>query len=164
MTSEKVSPVEEPDWQAVAQDYCENVLTVAEICVLYDIHLKQLYERANDEGWPKRTKTRKLSVRQVSKLEAEMPQRLLRALLMKMTELENRMIANTEPASPADCERNARTLKTLVALFEKLKGKGGVKMGVAKGQPSADPAGSAHDVERMRKDLTSRLERLADRT
>jgi transposase-like protein len=40
-----------PDWTALARDYAENALSVAEICALHGISSRTLYRRARIEGW-----------------------------------------------------------------------------------------------------------------
>ena len=88
-----------------------------------------------------------------------MPNRLLRALDMKMTQLENRMAANAEPASAADFERNVRTLNTLVGLFEKLKKQAETDAADTK---NADGEKSAlQDADELRRQLAERLKRLS---
>ena len=151
----------EPDWQAVAQDYGNRVLSVKEICALHDIGAKRLYRRINDEGWPKRRKPNKYSANRLLASTANMPNRLLRALDMKMTELENRMTANTETLSAADCERNARTLNTLVGLFEKLKKQAALDL-AREQKESGGTAGSvrSRDADKLRRELAERLQRL----
>lgn len=150
-----------PDWQAIAQDYAERLLSVEEICLLHDIGPKRLYQRIKDEGWPGRRKPNKYSANRVLASAADMPNRLLRALDMKMTELENRMAAGTEPPTAADCERNARTLNTLVGLFEKLRKQAALDQ--APGQKASggavSPAG-ARDADELRRELAERLQRL----
>lgn len=148
-----------PDWQAIAQDYGERVLSVMEICILHDISHKRLYERINDEGWPRRRRPNKFSASRAQASTADMPNRLLRALDMKMTELENRMATNAEPASAADFERNVRTLNTLVGLFEKLKKQAETDAADTK---NADGEKSAlQDADELRRQLAERLKRLS---
>jgi hypothetical protein len=96
-----------------------------------------------------------------------------------MTQFETRI---AEAGSAADNERDARTLNTLVRLFEKLQRLGshatktGVRVttlarfprsGAAAGRASTTAASSAdttskdaHDADRLRTDLAQRLERL----
>ncbi len=87
-----------------------------------------------------------------------MPNRLLRALDLKMTELENCMTANADAPSAADCERNVRTLNTLVGLFEKLKKQDMLDKKALHSANSGSAA--APDADTLRRELLERLQRL----
>lgn len=79
-----------------------------------------------------------------------------------MTELENRMIASTELPTAADCERNVRTLNTLVGLFEKLKKQAasdGAMQTKAAMHMDGDQPGLP-DADMLRRQLAERLNRL----
>lgn len=157
MSPPTVSSRLDPDWEAIAQDYRKRVLFVDELCVLHGISQKRLYRRINEEGWPRRRAPNKFSPSRVKSSTASMPNRLLRALDMKMTELEKRMAATAEPLSAADCERNVRTLNTLVGLFEKLKKQ-------AVDDETGERKSASADVDRgadeLRRQLAERLHRL----
>ncbi len=95
-----------------------------------------------------------------------MAERLLIALDQKMTEFENRM-AQGGITTAADSERDARTLNTLVRLFEKLKGFGSKaeaesKTATAPAQTSTSAGKNAHDTDTLRHDLAERLEKLRE--
>jgi predicted DNA-binding transcriptional regulator AlpA len=161
LTPSPDSPSVEPDWQAVAHDYSARILSVREICVLHDINLKQLYERIADEAWPRRRRLKRVAVRRVLASGANMPHRLLRALDMKMTELETYMATNTETSSPADFERNVRTLNTLAGLFEKLKKQAYLdQAGEQKGSGVDIGSAGSRDADTLRRELAERLQRL----
>lgn len=92
--------------------------------------------------------------------KADLSRRLLTALDQKMTEFETRIADGATPTA-ADSERDARTLNTLVRLFEKLRGFGEKSQSRARASDSAAPAGKdAHDADRLRNELAQRLERL----
>jgi transposase-like protein len=172
------------DWDAIARDYVAGVLTVTEICTLHGVSSSALYHRANKLRWKKRkggaapkaskAKTASRSTaasprKRRAKQPPDLTQRLLTALDQKMTEFETRM-AEGASLSAADSERDARTLNTLVRLFDKLKSFG-EKTGAVKksATPTASattsaptsPSGTdAHDADRLRHELAQRLERL----
>jgi hypothetical protein len=162
LISSRSAPLQEPDWRAVARDYRARILSVREICALHGIGLTKLYNQVELQGWPKRQKNLRPTPLQQRKLETDMSQRLLGALVMKLTELENRMKSTTETSSAADCERDARTLNTLVRLFEKLKSNAEADAsGDSKTVSSTNPTGqNKRDADCIRKDLTRRLTRL----
>jgi hypothetical protein len=96
--------------------------------------------------------------------KAALVRRMLTALDRKMTAFETRMtLAGTVPATAADSERDARTLNTLVRLFDKLKGFR-TKAATSAGAAAKSRAGGKdiHDADRFRNDLARRLERLRD--
>ena len=150
------------DWAGIARDYAAGALTIAEICALYGVSTSAIYQRAALEGWKKRGHAARASRHRNG--AASMTERLLSALDRKMTEFETR-IAQCATTTAADSERDARTLNTLVRLFEKLKGSGGNGATDAKAAaapvPAATSAGKdAHDADRLRHDLARRLEKL----
>lgn len=163
------------DWAAVARDYAGAALTVSEICALHDVTPSALYHRAKRGAWKKRTdsvRAAKASAarRRGVERQPDLAQRLLLALDQKMTEFENRM-AEGNATSAADSERDARTLNTLVRLFDRLKGFGDKNAGakntfapeasaVATSVPSSSVWNDAHDADRLRHDLAQRLEKL----
>lgn len=158
------------DWAAIAHDYAATALTVSEICALRSVSLSTLYYHAKRDGWIKRSATRRAApIGRPAILtdngEADLARRLLTALDQKMTEFETRMTqaAAFPPATAADSERDARTLGTLVRLFDKLKGfsaKAGAGVGAASGSRIAGK--DNHDADRFRNDLARRLESLRD--
>lgn len=192
--SPNVLPSPPRDWDAIARDYAAGALTVTEICTLHGVSPSVLYHRANKLRWKKRKRSvapkaapnaaasengaSKASAKSPqrkrrAKQPADLTQRLLTALDQKMTEFETRM-AEGASLNAADSERDARTLNTLVRLFDKLKSFG-EKSGAAKksatpmtsalpastasAQPSATGT-DAHDADRLRQELAQRLARL----
>ena len=153
------------DWAAIARDYATGALTIAEICALHGLSTAAIYQRAAREGWELRGHSARASRRR--KDGPNLAGRLLSALDQKMTEFENRMTQGGT-ATAADSERDARTLNTLVRLFEKLKGFGGTgeagaKTAAASPDPAATSAGKlTHDADRLRYDLAQRLEKLRE--
>ena len=81
-----------------------------------------------------------------------------------MTDFETRMTqaaTGAVPTTAADSERDARTLNTLVRLFDKLKGFGAKATARSGGATKGRSAGKdIHDADRFRNDLAQRLERL----
>jgi hypothetical protein len=92
--------------------------------------------------------------------EAELAKRLLTALDDQMTQLENRRSA--DPANTAaDSDRDARTLTSLVRLFDKLKSLGQKTAAPKRAAAAATAQGkAAHDADRLRHALAERLEKL----
>ena len=172
--SSNVSPSPPRDWDAIARDYAAGALTVTEICTLHSISPSVLYFRANKMRWKKRRGSAAPKVaakssprKRRTKHPPDLTQRLLTALDLKMTEFETRM-AEGASLSAADSERDARTLNTLVRLFDKLKSFGektasGKNAAAPTASASAQPSPSgndAHDADRLRHELAQRLERL----
>jgi hypothetical protein len=162
-----------PDWDAIAHDYAESDLTVSEICALYSISCSVLYDRAGLDGWVKRSAARRTardrrpSPPPSGAKATDLARRMLTALDHKMTEFETRMTqaaAGAAPITAADSERDARTLNTLVRLFDKLKGFGTKAPSSARAPaPGSRASGKdIHDADRYRNDLARRLERLRD--
>jgi len=114
------------------------------------------------------------------KAQPDLLQRLLAALDYKMTAFENRMAQGDGAANAAEGERDARTLNTMVRLFEKLKslqdqgdcaaGKGGRSRATAANTTgpatkfaSMDTAvRDAQDAEQLRNELAERLGKLRE--
>lgn len=158
-----------PDWDAIAHAYAAKVLTVKALSALHGVRRSDLYYHAKRNHWimrrPAAACPRPPSSRR-PKGEAALLRRLMTALDRKMTEFETRMTlaaADGAPATAADSERDARTLNTLVRLFDKLKGFG-AKATSSKGAAAANRTAGKdiHDADRFRNDLARRLERLRD--
>jgi hypothetical protein len=162
------NPTSARDWAAIAHDYAATALTVSEICALRSITHTALYNRARRDGWIKRSAALRAASHRPTRArpdkgKADLARRLLTALDHKMTEFETRMTQAkaAAPATAADSERDARTLGTLVRLFDKLKGFGAKAAAGAK--PGSWTAGKdTHDADRFRNDLARRLESLRD--
>ena len=152
------------DWAAIARDYAAGDLTIAEISALHDVSAGALYRHAAQDGWEKRH--RRAHSSRNRERGARMAERLLIALDQKMTEFENRT-AQGGITTAADSERDARTLNTLVRLFEKLKGFGSKaeaesKTATAPAQTVTSAGKNAHDTDTLRHDLAKRLEKLRE--
>jgi len=148
------------NWAAIAHDYAENALTVTELCALHSLPLSALYQRIKVEGWVKRSTLSSVG----AAARGDLAQRMLLALDHKMTRFETRMRrAAPANATAADSERDARTLGTLVRLFDKLKGFG-AKTAPSRGGPAAGSSAGKdfHDADSLRHDLARRLEGLRD--
>ena len=91
--------------------------------------------------------------------ERELAIRLMNALDQKMTAFEARLAESD--ASAADSERDARTLNTLVRLFDRLKTVDEKSLRRAPAANTAIPAAKdVIDADRLRRELARRLARL----
>jgi hypothetical protein len=117
VTSEKPSATTGPDWDAIERDYSAGLLTVSEICALYAVPYSTIYYRIRTQRWQLRRASSPAGRRRT---KANLTGRLLKALDLKMSQFEKRMAEGAASDSPADSERDARTLNALVRLFEKL--------------------------------------------
>jgi hypothetical protein len=147
-----------PDWQAVECDYRAGLLAVDAICAARGVSRTALYARARSQGWP----LRRGAKAQLPDTPGGLARRLLSALEAKMTLFEARMAQGAAAETAADSERDARTLNTLVRMFDKL-----TEIGMAGGADRSGAPGAratmelnAHDAGRLRDDLAQRLERL----
>lgn len=86
--------------------------------------------------------------------------RLYRAFDHKMREVEARISTGSEGLSPADSERDARTLNSLARLFEKLTDLEGADKNSGKGKGISDLNAEEIDAEGFRRDIADRLEKL----
>jgi ATP-dependent exoDNAse (exonuclease V) alpha subunit len=158
-------------WADIASAYALGVLSVRQICAQHSISSTALYRRAAREGWPKRlhkATARRQQERPAAPSarndKANLIARLYRALERKMSEFEDKQSEGA--ASAAESERNARTLNTMVRLFERLQAMeekalepaGKVRRG--DGTRASPEALSAADADRLRDELARRLERL----
>ncbi len=90
--------------------------------------------------------------------------RMYKALDRKMLEIEERIAraaeqgSQAEGLSPADSERDARTLNSLARLFEKLTGLDDALAASGNGTPNQ--AQSEIDAEQLRRDIADRIARL----
>lgn len=167
--SSSANSADRRDWDAIAHDYAESALTVPDLCALHSVSSSGLYHRANLDGWIKRSAARRAAAHrppppQRDEGEADLARRLLTALDHKMREFEIRMTqAAAAPVTAADSERDARTLNTLVRLFDRLKGFGAKAAAGAGAHAASRTAGKdSHDADSFRHDLARRLERLRD--
>ncbi len=172
-------------WADIASAYALGKLSVRQICAEYKISAATLYRRASREGWARRAQAKasrgqaKASRGQAkasrgrdgrtSKPQAHggknrLIARLYSALERKMSEFEEKQ--NEGAVSAAESERNARTLNTMVRLFERLQAmedKASAQAGSARRGKDAHPASaqlSASDADRLRSELAQRLARL----
>jgi hypothetical protein len=112
------------DWASVARDYAARALTVEQITALYAISTCALYYRASREGWSKRRPPSGPPRGRVRR--ADFGQRLTNALERRIADFEARHAHRLDSGVPsaADAERDARTLNTLVRLYDKLRAAG----------------------------------------
>jgi hypothetical protein len=149
----------QPDWEAVRHDYEAGQRTVDEICAAHGLSACRLYRRRVRDGWLLRQPARSKAGNQ-----RELSARLAAALDRKMRQYEKRMSRTAASDSAADSERDARTLNTLVRLFEKLtalqyaapppvKARGSGPLGPTTAKDTDAP-------DTLRGELARRLERL----
>jgi len=152
-------------WAAVQAEYARGALTVAQICARYGITSKALYRQAKKEGWPLRSAANTAASRSAPKPSGRrgsrksrkaLIARLYKALEHKMTEFESRLADGAQTAT--ESERDARTLNTMVRLFERL---GALEEKAKAGDAaSRDDGELGADARALREDLARRLERL----
>lgn len=147
------------DWAAIALAYAARTSTVDEICAAHDISRSTLYNFAREAGWDLRCASSVSELRRRRARDLAFAERLMRALDRKMTAFENRLAEGD--ASAADSERDARTLNTLVRLFEKLKSldEKAVRRSPVATAPTPD-AKDAIDADSLRHRLAQRLAKL----
>jgi transposase-like protein len=103
------------DWEAVRQAYVNQSTPVRDICRTHGIFSQTLYRRAGKEGWPRRREPREdAEARKTLKLLA----RLRRLARDQIDQIEARRADTQDRSSPADAERDARTLTALAKLIE----------------------------------------------
>jgi hypothetical protein len=154
------------DWEAIARDYAACVLSVSDICALHAVSRSALYDHARrNERWLYRVTLAGGPPRPTR--EQDLGQRLFNALDRKLSEFERRHAAATADGtvpSAADAERDARTLNTLVRLFDKLQGY--AKKAACRPAPPASAAAAAsaepvpQGTDALRSTLARRLETL----
>jgi hypothetical protein len=155
------------DWAAIARDYAANALTVDDLCAAHRITRTAFYNFARRENLPLRVPM-KDGVKRRRIREEDLAQRLLNALDRKMRAFEARLAQGHDAApSAADAERDARTLNTLVRLFDRLqaaaKDPEPAKAARGRARPPAQPVRAGKDMDDadfLRRDLAQRLERL----
>jgi hypothetical protein len=148
-------------WEAIARDYAANALTITDICALHSVSRSAVHRRALKEGWINRAVMADGPARRRTR-QRDLGQRLLDMLDRKMTQIENRA-APTGGAAPtaADAERDARTLNTLVRLFDKLTTLRQKTEAASKQATPAGPAERGDDgADGLRNALAQRLEKL----
>jgi hypothetical protein len=153
------SPVITHDWAAIQQAYAASASTVDEICAQYKVSRTQLYAYARESGWDLRNASAMSEWRRRQARDKALAERLMQALDKKMTAFENRLADGH--ATPADSERDARTLNTLVRLFEKLRSID--EKALRPARPASAPASAAKDAidaDSLRHSLAQRLEKL----
>jgi len=156
-----------PDWPAILRAFRDRDCAVAEFCRRNGISASSLYRRLAAEARQAQARKPARGGRRRKRCVAAVPvkgrgglfARLSRALDEKMTEFETAIRAQ-EPRSPADAEREARTLLSLMRMFERLNA---LQPNMGKG--SADPANPRldADADAIRRQLAERLERLRSR-
>jgi hypothetical protein len=158
----------EHDWNAIRRDYEAGELTVETICAAHAISEWTLYDERARAGWSLRCPRRPPPV---NSSKTELSARFVNALDEKMRRFEKRLQDTAGSDSSVDSDRDARTLSTLVRLFEKLTTLHGVKAALAgktvrqpeplntdPDTPDTAPSEDTHDQERLRGELARRLD------
>jgi len=148
-------------WMQIERLYFEGELSVVAIAEQAKINPNTIYARAARRGWPPRSKLR---------LDGASSERakLRRIINAKLDRLEKRM-ADPEPLTEADSDRQTRSVASLAASLGKLDGKEDawrekVMTEVAQGTPTGGYASYGDDdVEQWRLELAKRIAALADK-
>lgn len=165
-----VSTLKPPaDWAEIAKDYLRGDLTIDELCARHAITTCSLYRQIKKEGWP----LRRPPVTQDSHALGPRPARgskstnrralffrLCRALDQKIAEFEQSR-PPPEALTPADKEREARTLHAMIRMFEKLSAMNPAVPGkTGRSGTEANTKGRLNDADELRRQLAERLDRL----
>ena len=170
------------DWEQIEHDYIHGDWSIRRIAEARGSSGTTIGKRAKKEGWVRLVGTKRLPTGPKPRLPGaprpkpmtpdqrrrrQMLKRLFEVLDGKMRQIEERM-AQAESAdgagqSPAEAERDMRTLSSLARLYAKL-----VELDEAAKPPASkdgqvsdnDTATRSEDADRLRHDLALRLERL----
>lgn len=134
-------------------------MTQAAVAAQAGMSLKQLRHRAHRQGWPRH---------QPRRPQPKLPtirERYRRLIEQKIEQMEKRMTSGEE-TSPADNERHARELSTLIRNGEKLKSIEEASATAGSGAPAN--GGKApydySDAEHWRAAIAERIERMLQRS
>jgi hypothetical protein len=188
-------PIDDATWANVRRAYVDGSQPVKQICTEFGIDTFKLYARARQDQWPKRL-AKILAARTAAKAiaqpteaishadpdSAELPlpsnqrarsaliRRLYKAIDTKLKQME-KLMASAAETSPADHERETRTLSTLIRNFERVSEFDPDLTKPAAAHAANAPAGSSSspssaaspstaDAERLRRDIAERLVRI----
>lgn len=152
----------------IAEEYTSRKLSVKALCQHYGITRNQLYKKARENNWPGRSKKKPQDKKQSTHALISATQRreslLLRlysALNQELETLEKRL-AMPDDTCASEHERYARTLTSLVRLFDKLIEIEAQDAARGTSNQTTDQTAIKHneDAERLRTELAARLERL----
>lgn len=161
-----------PNWLAIRSAYERGDGTIKALCKMHNINTKMLYEKAKTEHWMMR-ETRNVrgastpEEKQTAEEEKEkavkdkgstdkktLISRLYSVFERQMAEFENNLI---DAHDTEVTEKDARTLGSLARTLEKL-----IEL---RGEAELDEkiAAKEVDIDRLREEITSRIERLRQR-
>lgn len=158
-------------WDEIKRLYIETGDSVEKIAVKFGVCRSAVFKKAAQGGWPsRRAKRAKSSSTGVAVsgggaakgAQVSLEKRLYQVMIRKLEKLEQRMIAS-ESLSPADNEREMREIGAMIRGFEKVKEGGNGEKGAGSARRSSNSAACA-SAERMREEITERLERLHERS
>lgn len=158
-------------WAEVKRLYVESDETIQSIAEKCGVCLSTLFRRRAREGWPRRWQRRGRAVGATGPLAVSsdpartarltLEKRLYQVMILKLEKLEQRMNSG-QAVTPADNEREAREIGTMIRGFEKVK-----EVGAGDGNSESvgihPGLGIAADTGRMRQEIADRLERLHQR-
>ena len=180
--------VDEATWSAIRRAYCCGAASAAALAREHGVSVHAIRYRVKRDGWKKdsakgksgRKRARapansncKRRVANVADDESEtlggsspdtkarVVARLYRAILRKLTRLEERL-ERDDALTAAESERQTRELSTMVRSFEKITGVAAdIELQRKPGRRrEKDRGAGAGDAERMRQEIAERLERL----
>jgi hypothetical protein len=149
-----------PDWAEVRRLSEERRdLTCGAICERMGVSGPALRRRAARDGWQRRSTA---AQRRAHKSHQTLRDRLYNAIELKLQQLEESM-SQDEPKSPADNEREARALGSLVRHVEKVTELKINELDRASGQRQWRPQRLTPDEkDRLRRELAERILRFAE--
>lgn len=147
--------------------------SVKQICERFNITQQQLYKQARDKEWPLRSQQKQAPAKShkhnvhanvehlnIKHRRKEMIARLYDVLDQKLNIIEERLVMPND-IEGAENERQARTLASLIRLFDKLVEIEADEANSQKNNKSQqEVAEDIDDTERLREDLAKRLTRL----
>jgi len=143
------------DWRAIARDYTRADCTIMELCVRHSVSRSSLYRRIKAGVFASRSAHKAASP--AARDAHGLLRRLTHALDDKMTKFEQRLQCN-ELLSSADHEREARTLHSLLRMFERVSELSDAARKAAAAAPAAK--GFDADADIFRRQLAARLDKL----
>ncbi len=145
------------DWTAVARDYAVAGYSIADVCARHGVSRSAFYRRK--KTWDIRTDAAPTKPAPPQpKLSRNLLKRLTQALDDKMTKFEERLQC-AEPQSSADHEREARTLHSLLRMFERVS-ELSEDARRARSATETVAKGIDADADALRRQLAARLDKL----
>jgi hypothetical protein len=147
-----------PDWAAIGRQFRAGRVTIAVIAARFGVSPSAIRRMAKERGWVRKTHP------VTAQSNAEIRQRLRDLIERKLEQLEERLMSD-ESDSPADSERQARELGTLIrnhARLEQMEEAAArqAAIGGGKSGENGNRGEEGDDAERWRKELAERIARL----